>query len=179
MGIKKIKTHYDEFELDLTPLLAIIMKLVPVLIITSSFLQLTQINTDLPQVIKEAIKNQDANKDKPFSLVVSIDKARNITISAKSDNKEDNYEIKSVNQQIDFKDFNDKLIAIKKINPQIFKLTLAPDESLAYDEIVKLMDEARKPRESKIEFLFKDSLTGKDVKTDYMFPEVVFGNIFN
>ena len=58
MGAKKFRTHYEDFELDLTPLLAIIMKLVPVLVISSSFLQLTQIETELPQVIKQQIENQ-------------------------------------------------------------------------------------------------------------------------
>ncbi|MCB0369305.1 MAG: biopolymer transporter ExbD [Bdellovibrionales bacterium] len=178
MGVKKYKTHYDEFELDLTPLLAIIMKLVPVLIITSSFLQLTQIDTDLPQVVKEAIKNQDKEIEKPIHIMVALDAKNNINIAVNNAGNVQGISIPAKNSVIDFNLLNDKFVEIKKMYPHIFKIEFAPSESIAYSEIVKVMDEARKAREN-IEFSFKDTKTGNDVKTDYMFPEVVFANVFN
>lgn len=178
MGAKKYKTHYEEFELDLAPLLAIIMKLVPVLIITSSFLQLTQIETDLPQVVREAIQNQEKNLDKPIHINLNIDKDKNITIITNDNGKEKNFSVLAQQKQINFDLLNDKLVEVKKLFPQIFKLEIAPDETLSYAEIVKIMDEARKAREN-LEFTFKDNKTGNLVKTDYMFPEVVFSNVFN
>lgn len=178
MGAKKFRTHYEEFELDLTPLLAIIMKLVPVLIITSSFLQLTQIDTDLPQVVKEAIQNQDKNTDKPVHITLSMDSLKNINITVNDNGKEKNLTVQAKQKEIDFEQLNQKLVEAKKLYPHIFKLEFAPDENLSYSEIVKIMDEARKSRET-MEFTFRDSKTGNDVKTDYMFPEVVFANVFN
>lgn len=178
MGAKKYKTHYEDFELDLAPLLAIIMKLVPVLIITSSFLQLTQIDTDLPQVVKEAIQNQEKNTDRPIQIVVSLDKNKNIGIQITDSGKEQTISVAAKQNSIDFTLFNDKLVEVKKQYPHIFKIEFSPDENISYAEIVKIMDESRKARES-LEFSFKDSKTGNDVKTDYMFPEVVFANVFN
>lgn len=178
MGAKKFRTHYEDFELDLTPLLAIIMKLVPVLIITSSFLQLTQIDTDLPQVVKEAIQNQDKNLDKPIHITLTMDTAKNMNILINDNGKEKNLSVAAKQKEIDFEQLNKQLVEAKKLYPHIFKLEFAPDENLSYSEIVKIMDEARKARES-MEFSFKDSKTGNDVKTDYMFPEVVFANVFN
>lgn len=178
MGAKKFRTHYEEFELDLTPLLAIIMKLVPVLIITSSFLQLTQIDTDLPQVVKEAIQNQDKNTDKPVHITLTMDGSKNINITVNDNGKEKNLTVQAKQKEIDFEQLNQKLVEAKKLYPHIFKLEFAPDENLSYSEIVKIMDEARKSRET-MEFTFRDSKTGNDVKTDYMFPEVVFANVFN
>lgn len=178
MAAKKYKTHYEDFELDLAPLLAIIMKLVPVLIITSSFLQLTQIDTDLPQVIKEAIQNQENNKDNPVHINVNLSKENNIDIQIINRDKVESYSVPAVNKELDFIKYNEKLIAIKKTYPEVFKLVLSPDESIPYSEIIKIMDESRKAKDN-VEFTFLDTKTGHQIKTDYMFPEIIFGNIFN
>lgn len=178
MGAKKYKTHYEDFELDLAPLLAIIMKLVPVLIITSSFLQLTQIDTDLPQVVKEAIQNQEKNTEHPVQITIGLDKNKNISIFINNSGKEQTIAVSAKKNEIDFNTFNDKLVEVKKQFPHIFKIEFSPDENISYAEIVKIMDESRKAREL-LEFSFKDSKTGNDVKTDYMFPEVVFANVLN
>ena len=45
-----------EFELDLAPLLAVMVKLVPVLLLSSAFVQVMMVETDLPQAVKEAKK---------------------------------------------------------------------------------------------------------------------------
>jgi biopolymer transport protein ExbD len=56
-----------EFELDLAPLLAVMVKLVPVLLISSAFIQVMMIETDLPQAVKEAIHKQE---DKPTANIM-------------------------------------------------------------------------------------------------------------
>lgn len=174
MGARRYKTHYEDFELDLTPLLAIIMKLVPVLIITSSFLQLSQIETDLPQVVQDAIKNQDANpeKESKITLFVKNDKSINIQFG---DNQ---FLIPKMDNQMNLEALNKKLVEIKKQNTKIFKIELAPDSEVQYSDVVQVMDETRKARDNQI-FTFKDVKTGKDMTTDYMYPEVVFANIFD
>lgn len=40
--------HNSEFDLDLAPLLAVMVKLVPVLLVSSAFVQMMIIETDLP-----------------------------------------------------------------------------------------------------------------------------------
>lgn len=177
MGAKKFRTHYEEFELDLTPLLAIIMKLVPVLVISSSFLQLTQIDTDLPQVVKQAIENQKQNQDKMAHIQIQVDDAKAMKVIVTKNNTSDTIAIASASGQLNLADLNTKLVEIKKKNPDVFKIDLAPNDSLTYNEIVTILDGSRKSNTND-EFTFVDPKTGSEVKTDFLFPEVVFNNIF-
>ncbi|RYZ79757.1 MAG: biopolymer transporter ExbD, partial [Proteobacteria bacterium] len=60
--MKKININHNyEFDLDLAPLLAVMVKLVPVLLVSSGFVQMMTIETQLPQVVQQAIEQQDKN----------------------------------------------------------------------------------------------------------------------
>lgn len=177
MGIKKFRTHYEEFELDLTPLLAIIMKLVPVLVISSSFLQLTQIETDLPQVVKQAIEDQNKNPDKLAKIKIIVDDSKTMNVVVTKDDATDTSSIPAKGDALNLEALNSKLVEIKKKNPSVFKIELAPSDSMSYSEIVTILDGSRKSNDSD-EFIFVDPKTGKEVKTDFLFPEIVFNNIF-
>jgi hypothetical protein len=50
---------------------------------------------------------------------------------------------------------------------------------VAYKEIVRVMDEARRSRSNDIRFPVKNEQTGQETTTDYMFPEVVFANMMD
>ncbi len=177
MGAKKFRTHYEDFELDLTPLLAIIMKLVPVLVISSSFLQLTQIETELPQVIKQQIENQKQDPDKMAQIKIQTDAKHGMSVLVAKGSDSDTFTVPADNGNLNLAMLNAKLVEIKKKNPEVFKIDLAPDDSLTYSEIVTILDGSRKSA-SHEEFVFIDPKTGKEVKTDFLFPEVVFNNIF-
>lgn len=176
--MKKFRTHYEEFELDLTPLLAIIMKLVPVLVISSSFLQLTQIDTDLPQVVKQQIENQKQNPDKMAVIQIKVEDNKSMKVLVTKDSHSDTVTISAADGgHLNLNELNTKLVEIKKKNPEVFKIDLAPSDSLTYSEIVTILDGSRKSNTND-EFTFVDPKTGSEVKTDFLFPEVVFNNIF-
>lgn len=177
MGAKKFRTHYEEFELDLTPLLAIIMKLVPVLVISSSFLQLTQIDTELPQVIKQQIENQNKNPEKMAHIRIQTDDTHSINVVVSKGDTLNTINVPAENGNLNLAMLNAKLVEIKKKNPEVFKIELAPSDSLTYNEIITILDGSRKSA-SNDEFTFIDPASGKEVKTDFLFPEVVFNNIF-
>lgn len=177
MGIKKFRTHYEEFELDLTPLLAIIMKLVPVLVISSSFLQLTQIETDLPQVVKQQIENQKLNPEKMAKIKILVDDSKNFSVVVTKGDATDTSKIPANGANLNLAGLNAKLVEIKKKNPEVFKIELAPNDAMSYSEVVTILDGSRKSSNND-EFTFVDPKTGKEVKTDFLFPEVVFNNIF-
>ncbi len=172
---KKLKiNHHSEFELDLAPLLAVMVKLVPVLLVSSAFVQLMVVETELPQVVQQAMQEQELKKDKVTTI--SVDIAHNsgfkITISSKEGERTEQVPVKD--SALDYKAFHAKLIEIKKMHPDVFKIEINPDEKIAYKEIVKIMDEARRDNTEK--FPVYDSKQGKTVETDYMFPEVIFAN---
>ncbi|MFZ4403882.1 MAG: ExbD/TolR family protein [Pseudobdellovibrionaceae bacterium] len=172
--------HNSEFELDLAPLLAVMVKLVPVLLVSSAFVQMMVIESELPQVVQEAIHQQD-QEQKPTSITINISKDQGIQIEVQDPGQNKKFaELVQLNAgQFDFAALHQKLIEIKKQYPQIFKVELNPEDSVPYSDLVKVMDEARKARDPKIQFPILDAKTGKSTSTDYMFPEVVFANAMN
>lgn len=166
----------SEFELDLAPLLAVMVKLVPVLLISSAFVQMMIIETELPQVVKEAIEKQ-VNNPKSATISLEVSKIDGVKIIV-TENGEQKIEVVGLNKekQIDLPLLHGKLIEVKKLHPELFKIGISPDADVIYNDIVKIMDEARKARSKDIKFPVKDAKTGQDVMTDYMFPEIVFSN---
>lgn len=170
--------HNSEFGLDLAPLLAVMVKLIPVLLISAAFVQMMIIETDLPQVVKEAIKQQ-ANNANAAHITLEVDKKDGITIVVSKQGQEKVDVISNVNNQFNYAALYSKLVEIKQAHPEVFKIDLSPDADVAYKDLVLIMDQARKSRSNDIKFKFTDTKTGTEATTDYMFPEVVFSNVMD
>ena len=165
--------HNSEFELDLAPLLAVMVKLVPVLLVSSAFVQMMIIETELPQVVQQAIENDKKNNQK--NLKLEVDPELGVIITLTQNDKEDVFTVKNIDHKnIDFQNLHLKLREIKAQNPEIFKIDFAPHKATPYKDVVKIMDEARKSRDSSVKFPIKDLKTGQEAQTDYMFPEIIF-----
>jgi biopolymer transport protein ExbD len=171
--------HNSEFELDLAPLLAVMVKLVPVLLLSSAFVQMMIIETDLPQVVQQAIEKQTKDP-KAAQIAVEINKTEGVKIVV-SENGSQKIDVIGFDKdkKIDYPTLHAKLVEVKKAHPEIFKIDLSPDAEIAYKDIVRIMDEARKVRAQGVRFPVKDTKTGKDTTTDYMFPEIVFSNMLD
>ncbi len=175
--IKKIKiNHSGEFELDLAPLLAVMVKLVPVLLVSSAFMQLMVVETELPQVIQQAIADQEKKPDEVTTIALEANHQDGIRIivTEKGEQKVDLIPMKD--DKFDFASLHLRLIEVKKLHPEVFKLEISPDGKVPYKEIVKIMDEARQVRDATTRFPVFDPKQGKTINTEYMFPEVVFAN---
>lgn len=170
--------HNSEFELDLAPLLAVMVKLVPVLLVSSAFVQMMIIETELPQVVQEAIKEQDTNI-KAAHITLEVNKADGIKIKVEDQGQEKVEVVANINNQFDYASLYLKLVEIKKAYPQIFKIDLSPDSDVPYKDLVTIMDQARKSKSNDLQFKFTDTKTGKESATEYMFPEVVFSNVMD
>ncbi len=173
----KIQTS-SEFELDLAPLLAVMVKLVPVLLVSSAFVQIMNIETELPQAVKEAIERQPAEENKEkvqialeisektgFRIVVWKGKEQTIETVALKDGK------------LDFESLHLALRKVKTVHPEVFRLEIAPEGNVTHKELVAIMDEARKSRDKDVKFPIFDKKRGQEVLTDFMFPEIVFSNV--
>jgi len=178
MGRSKKLTinHNSEFELDLAPLLAVMVKLVPVLLVSSAFVQMMIIETELPQVVQQAIKQQETNP-KSAQISVNITKNEGVKITV-TEGDQQKIEIIGLDndKKIDFKALHAKFVEMKSSHPEIFKIDFNPDSDVTYKDVVRVMDEARKARNKDIKFPVIDNKTGQKSTTDYMFPEVVFSN---
>ena len=175
---KKIKiNHNSEFELDLAPLLAVMVKLVPVLLVSSAFVQMMIIESELPQVVNEAIQKQDDDKN-AANIALDIDGKDGFRITVSQKGQQDQVESIPLKEgSLDLAGLHQKLIEVKRQHPEIFKLELNPESHVPYKEIVKVMDEARQAHDSSVRFPIYDPKQGKNVDTRYMFPEIVFSNM--
>ncbi|MFN8846850.1 MAG: ExbD/TolR family protein [Bdellovibrionales bacterium] len=174
--MKKLKIHHtSDFELDLAALLAVIMKLVPVLLLSSAFMQLMVIETELPQAVTQAIQKQTEEKKK--SLLLEVDAKRKVTLTLEVQGEKSTFAVEGLQETIDRAKLHATLQQIKQKHPDIFKIDFSPDSKVSYKEVVNIMDEARRSRNQEIRFPVKDETTGQDLMTDYMFPEIVFVNM--
>jgi biopolymer transport protein ExbD len=172
----KISSSY-EFELDLAPLLSVMVKLVPVLLISSAFVQVMVIETELPQAVKEALDQQEKDKNlASIQLDVSRKDGIKVIIAKEGQQKVDVVPNTS-DGSFDLKGLHKELQKVKAENPKVFRIEVAPEGNVSYKELVRIMDEARKSRDKDVRFPVWDSQKGQEVETDYMFPDVVFSNM--
>jgi biopolymer transport protein ExbD len=174
--MKKLKIHHtSDFELDLAALLAVIMKLVPVLLLSSAFMQLMVIETELPQAVTQAIQKQTEEKKK--NLLLEVDSKRKVTLTLDVQGEKSTFSVEGLKDAIDRSKLHATLQQIKIKHPDIFKIDFSPDSTVSYKEVVNIMDEARRSRNQEVRFPVKDETTGQDMMTDYMFPEIIFVNM--
>lgn len=160
-----------EFELDLAPLLSVMVKLVPVLLISSAFVQIMTIESDLPGSLTKVIE-QSHQQSVQIKLVAENDKKVNLVLTI--DGKNETLSIPAKNGVIDFEAVHAGLVEVKKRYPQSFHLVLKASGSVTYQETVSLMDEARKAKSAQVEFTYVDKdKPGEPQKTQWMFPEVM------
>jgi biopolymer transport protein ExbD len=164
-----------EFELDLAPLLAVMVKLVPVLLLSSAFVQISTVETDLPQVVKAALETPQVSNKTVVSL--NADLTTGFTIKTLKDGAIKEFNIALKDQSFDYAALHLALRSIKSENPDVFRLELNPDERMTQAQIVRVMDEARKSRDKNVVFPVFDKVNNKQVQTDYMFPDVTFANL--
>lgn len=171
-----VNSNY-EFELDLAPLLAVMVKLVPVLLVSSAFVQVMMIETDLPQAVREAIAKQDQvskkttvqlELSKKTGIKVIVDKNGQATAELVPNHSSGSFDLVALNK---------KLEEVKAQNPEVYRLELAPEDNISYNELVKVMDEARRARDKDVKFPVFDTKLNKETETDYMFPDIVFANM--
>lgn len=165
-----------EFELDLAPLLAVMVKLVPVLLVSSAFIQVMTVETDLPQAVKEAIQQQEQKPTANIKIEASKAKGIQVIVQKGGQQKVENVPMKD--GKFDYPTLHTTLQKIKTENPEVFKIELAPESDVSYKDVVKMTDEARRSRDKKITFPVFNAKENKTVQTDYMFPDVVFTNVF-
>ncbi len=174
-GYRKFDTNY-EFDLDLAPLLAVMVKLVPVLLLSSAFVQLSIIETELPQLVQEAVQQQDEKTSARLSMEMDPTKGFELVLRD-TVGQEKTFLIPMLEKQWDFKSLHAKFVEIKNMNPEIFKLEFAPSAEVSYQDLIRATDEARKARDPKLVFPIKDKDAQQIGTTNYMFPEISFSNM--
>lgn len=166
---RRMHNQSHEFELDLAPLLAVMVKLVPVMLISSAFVQIMTIQSDLPGALKQVIA--DSEKQPTHVRLVTTPKNQvKVVVSGPKGSKTKEIPA-SPEGAIDFDGTHQALLEVKKDHPEVFHISIGTVGSTTYQDMVKLMDEARKAKVPGTEFPYTDK--GEQKTTPWMFPEVI------
>jgi biopolymer transport protein ExbD len=185
--MRALRTRLDDstFELNLAPMLDIIVSIIPMLLLSVVFVDITVIDTPIPQAVEKAVAAaNEKNKDVvQVRMGVASDKSVSITIIDHGALKE--YSVASVKaengvMQTDLEGLNSKVMAIKKEYPDVFRMELNPSDTVPLSEIVGVMDAVRTTKSvdgKQVKVSFIDSTSGKSIETNLLFPDIVFGNV--
>tara|TARA_Y100001935_G_C17274352_1_gene493798 strand:+ start:1066 stop:1602 length:537 start_codon:yes stop_codon:yes gene_type:complete len=168
------RTSDSTFDLNLAPILDIIVSIVPLLLLSMAFIQVKLIEVPVPQVVAEAMQRADKKSETNVTLKVSGKKNFLFQVTKSGETK--SFQVPSKDGDFDYFGLQAKAYEIKQQFPQVFKLDLAPEEEVPLNELVKAMDAVRKDGQSR-KIAFVDPENGEKVQTDMLFPNVTFSNI--
>lgn len=184
--MRALKTRVDDstFELNLAPMLDIIVSIIPMLLLSVAFVEITVVETPIPQAVEQAVAAaNEKNKDVvQVRMAVATDRSVHISVLDRGSTKE--YHVPAIGQgaeaKTDLDGLYSQVMSLKKDYPDVFRLELNPAESVPLSDIIVVMDSVRTTRSKDghpVKITFTDITTGKPVETNLLFPDITFGNV--
>lgn len=180
MRMRTIRQRVEDssYDLNLAPMLDMMVALVPFLLLSIAFVRLVVVETKVPQPVAKAIEEDRNKKDREVNLDMHVDLRQGVKLVIKEKSKKDRaIDIPLENGQFDVKRVHSELYKIKSQYPDVFRLQLHPKENISYRDLVGLMDTARFASKEDPPLFITDKETQQKVETKLMFPDVVFGNV--
>jgi biopolymer transport protein ExbD len=174
MRLGRTRTADATFDLNLAPILDIIVSIVPLLLLSIAFVQVKMIDSSVPQVVAEAI--QRANEKSETTVALKVSKTHGFVFEVTKAGKTNPVSIANKGANWDLEALLATAFAIKTQNPEVFRLDLSPESDVSLDELVVVMDKVRRTPDSK-KIAFVDPASGHKVETELMFPNVLFANV--
>ncbi|MCB0348385.1 MAG: biopolymer transporter ExbD [Bdellovibrionales bacterium] len=174
--VLKQRIEDSTFDLNLAPMLDIMVSLIPMLLLSIAFAKLVVLDAPVPQPVANAIENDKKERTVMLQLHLFNNRTAKLDIIDKG-GRRSNISFSSKEGTYDLETIHQKLIDVKKMHTQVFTVEIFPEEGVAYKEIVAVMDEARSARKEEGEFQFIDKESKQAVKTKAMFPNITFGNV--
>lgn len=174
--MRAIKTRSGDatFDLNLAPILDIIVSVVPMLLLSVVFIQVKMIDTPVPQVVAKAMKRADDQKTATVTLNVS--KHSGFTFEVSKDHRVKKFHVPMKNNTWDYDGLQAMAFKVKTEFPQVFQLDLAPDSDVDLKDLVAVMDRVRKDKTDR-KIAFVDPKDHQKVETNFLFPNVIFSNV--
>lgn len=163
------------FDINLAPMLDVIVAIIPMLLMSVVFLRVNMIEAQIPQIVAEAIEN-NKNKPNPVTLALVL-QGQSYKFELVVNGKKQDIVINHTDGKPNLDKLYAEAEAIKRKYPDVFKIEIKPADSVSLDAIVGALDKVRKLKSGSEGFTIKDEKTGNTAKTDLMFPEVTFANI--
>ena len=174
MRAAKTRSADATFDLNLAPILDIIVSIVPLLLLSIAFVQVKMIDTTVPQVVAEAA--QRANEKAATTVTLKVSKAKGFTFEVLKNGNTTPLEVPNKNNIWDMEALHAAAFTLKEKNAEVFRLDLAPDSDVSLNELVVVMDKLRRTPDAK-KVAFVDPASGQKVETELMFPNVLFSNV--
>lgn len=180
MRIIKTRLSDSTFDINLAPFLDIIVSVVPLLLLSVVFVEIKMIETPVPQVVQQAIEKDQKDPDPEVTLNLRVTKAAGFTFEVNQrGGAQSLMTVPLKDGALDFEGLRAKAQELKTRFPQVFKLGIAPQGDVPFNDLVKAMDVVRQvPQQAaQQKIAFTDAASGKTVETEFMFPNVTFSNV--
>jgi len=161
MNRRSRRRQGTDAELNITTFMNLMVVLVPFLLITAVFSQVSILQLNLPPT--SAAQQQDQEKKKPIVLEVLIYKNRLEVVDRQTGPLKI---IPKKGDQYDFDAMVDILKAVKNRFPEITDVTLLMESSTPYEVLVKTMDKVR---------MVDQVVNGTTIKAE-LFPDISIGD---
>lgn len=171
--MKRFKEKDSHFDINLAPMLDVIVAIIPMLLMSVVFVQINMIETQIPQLVSQASESNPETVKVKISLEIQ-DKDLKLVVNDNGKNKE--IKISGQKEGYDLEKLYVEAKQVKSQYPSVFKIELKPTSKVSLDKIVSVMDKIRKIKTEDGKFSFKDTKTGQSVQTDLIFPDIVFSS---
>ncbi len=165
------------FDLNLAPFLDIVVAIIPMLLLSAVFVEIRTIETPIPTLVAEAVKNADKKTEKEVVITLKVSNQKGFEFLVDDKGKQNTSKIGLKGKALDYEGLFQTTRQLKDRYPEVFKLQLAPEKDVSFNEVVKTMDRVRKQGKDDRKVAFVDPKTGQRIETDLMFPNVTFSNV--
>ena len=168
------KRRKAEEKLNLVPIMDSIFIFIFFLLMSSTFLKIYEIGSDVP-IVSDAEPPKD-EKD-PLALSMKIDD-NTITLSQGVPSKLFQTFTRTPGGEFNYAEIHQTLIEVKKKHTDENMIIFEPVGDLTYDEIVKIMDAVRM-LEKTDEAIFRKNKEGLEEKVPDLFSKIIFSNLMS
>jgi len=168
------KTNKKQERINLIPILDAVFIFIFFLLMSTQFVKIFEIGSDVPIVSNEPPPKMDK---KPLALTVTI-KSSGFEIATGLPSRTIQRIAKNSEGQYNLDALHAFLVDLKKKNMDEKAIILEPIVDLDYEEIIKIMDSVRKVSNTD-DVLYKKDKDGVDVIVKELFSQIIFGNLMN
>ena len=156
---RRARRHQEAAELNITAFMNLMVILVPFLLITAVFSRLAILELNLPAASSEPAEDPEESLQLEVTIradVIEVGDRRGILLS-RFENTEEGYDLERLHE---------KLVEIKRVNPDKLDATLLLEPDIEYDTLIQVMDAMRVSEEIQDGELVKGEL----------FPQISIGD---
>jgi len=161
-------------KLNLVPILDSVFILIFFLLLSAQFIKLFEINSNVP-IVSSKSPPPPKSKKEPLSLTVEMKKTELVFLTGNNQIELKKF-LATPEGDYPFVEVHNFLIELKKKHIDEHTIIFEPDEDIEYEKIVKLMDAVRL-LEKTDESIYKKDEIGNDVPLEFLFDDIIFGNI--